>query len=151
MPASTTVRVIRGLATAVSMALAVSMSASAGAQGTPAQGTAPDPIAAQIARHGTARVIVLLDLPFAPEGTLSAADAERQRQAIAAAQDVFLGEVVKGSASQVLNRFAWMPAVVLEIDAPTFERIQRSRRVKAVEPDQLVQPLPAPALPAAPQ
>ena len=151
MPASTAVRVIRCLATAVSMSLVVSMSASAGAQGTQAQAAAPDPIAAQIARHGTARVIVLLDLPFAPEGTLSAADAARQRQAIAAAQDAFVGEVLKGSTSQVLNRFAWMPAVVLEIDAATLERIQRSRRVKAVEADQLVQPLPIPALPAAPQ
>lgn len=149
MPASASIRVIRCLATALAMSM--SMSASAGAQGTPAQSTAPDPIAAQIARHGTARVIVLLDLPFVPEGALSAADAERQRQAIAAAQDAFLGEVVKGSASQVINRFAWMPAVVLEIDAPTFERIQRSRRVKAVEADQRMQPMPTPALPAAPQ
>lgn len=147
MPVSTTVRGIRGLAAT----LVVSIWVSAGAQGAPAQGSAPDPIAAQIARQGTARVTVLLDLPFAPEGSLSAADAARQRQAIAAAQDVFLGEVVKGSASQVLNRFAWMPAVVLEIDAPTLERIRRSRRVKAVEADQLVQPMPTPVLPAAPQ
>ena len=136
MPASTTASAIRGVVTA----LAVSMAAGAGAQGT-----APDPIAAQIARHGSARVIVLLDLPFVPEGTLNATDAARQRQAIATAQDAFVGEVVNGSASKVLNRFAWMPAVVLEIDAPTLDRIKRSRRVKAVEADQLMQPMPTPA------
>lgn len=147
MSARLPVRAIQAVVTA----LAVSMAASAGAQGTQAQGPAPDPIAAQIARHGSARVIVLLDLPFVPEGTLSAADAARQRQAIAAAQDAFVGEVVNGSASKVLNRFAWMPAVVLDIDASTLERIQRSRRVKAVEADQLMQPMPTPALPAAPQ
>ena len=147
MPATTNVSMIRRAAAA----LAVSVAAGAGAQGAQAQTTTPDPIAAHIARHGTARVIVLLDLPFAPEGTLSATDAARQRQAIATAQDAFVGEVVTGSASKVLNRFAWMPAVVLEIDAPTLGRIQRSRRVKAVEADQLMQPLPSPAQPAAPQ
>ncbi len=118
-----------------------------------AQGAAmkPDSIAAQIASSGTARVIVLLDVPFAPEGTLSAAAAAQQRQALAAAQDAFVSEVVKGSASKVINRLAWMPAVVLEIDAPTLERIQRSRRVKAVEPDQLMQPMAPSGLPGAPQ
>ena len=100
---------------------------------------------------GTARVIVLLDVPFAPEGTLSAAAAAQQRQAIAAAQAAFVSEVVKGSASKLINRLAWMPAVVLEIDAPTLERIKRSKRVKAIEPDQLMQPMAPAALPGAPQ
>lgn len=130
---------------------AVSLGAAACAQGVHADTTTRDRIAAQIASSGTARVIVLLDLPFAPEGTLSAAAATQQRQALAAAQDAFVSEVVTGSASKVINRLAWMPAVVLEIDAPTFERIQRSRRVKAVEPDQLMQPMAPPARPAAPQ
>lgn len=121
-----------------------------------AQGVQTDPmqlnrISSQIASSGTARVIVLLDVPFAPEGTLSAEAAAQQRQALAAAQDAFVSEVVKGSASQVINRLAWMPAVVLEIDAPTWERIKRSMRVKAVELDQLMQPMAPAALPGAPQ
>jgi hypothetical protein len=130
---------------------AASLCAVVCAQGVHADVTVPDSIAAQIASSGTARVIVLLDVPFAPEGTLSAAAAAQQRQALAAAQDAFVSEVVKGSASKVINRLAWMPAVVLEIDAPTFERIQRSRRVKAVEPDQMMQPTAPAALPGAPQ
>ena len=127
------------------LALAVSLGSVASAEGVKA-----DPIAAQIARSGTARVTVLLDTPFVPEGALSPAAAAQQRAAIAAAQDAFVNEVVKGSASQVLNRFSWSPAVVLEIDAPTLERIRRSKRVKAVEADQLMQPM-APAAPVSPQ
>lgn len=140
MPEST-VRMIRSVATA----LAVSVGAGAGAQ---AEGPTLDAIAAQIARDGTARVTVLLDTPFEPEGTLGSAAAAKQRQAIRAAEDAFLDEVLKGPAGKVLNRFAWMPAVVLEIDASTLERIQRSRRVKAVEADPLMQPMAPTASPA---
>lgn len=130
---------------------AVSLAAAAGAQGVQTDAMKLDSISAQIASSGTARVIVLLDVPFAPEGTLSAAAAAQQRQALAAAQDAFVDEVVKGSTSKLINRLAWMPAVVLEIDAPTLERIKRSKRVKAIEPDQLMQPMAPAALPGAPQ
>lgn len=133
------------------MVLAMSLGTVACAQGVKAGAMSPDPIAAQIASSGTARVIVQLDLPFVPEGTLSAAAAAQQRQAIAAAQEAFVNEVVKGSASKVLNRFAWAPSIVLEIDAPTLERIRRSKRVKAVEADQLMQPMAPSALPASPE
>ena len=106
-----------------------------------------DGIAAQIARSGKAQVTVHLSLPFVPEGTLSAAAAQQQRVAIGAAQDAFVQEVVQGTASRVLNRYAWMPALVLEIDAATLERIRRSKRVQAVEVDRLVQPSVAPGAP----
>ena len=130
---------------------AVSTAAVACAQGVKAEAMKLDSISAQVASSGTARVIVLLDMPFAPEGTLSAAAAAQQRKAIAAAQDAFVNEVVKGSASKVINRFAWTPSIVLEIDAPTLERIKRSKRVKAVEADQLMQPMAPSALPASPE
>jgi hypothetical protein len=133
------------------MALAVSLGTGASAEGVKAEIITPDPIAAQVAHGGKARVIVLLNTPFVPEGTLSPAAAAQQRAAIAAAQDAFVAEVVKGSASQVLNRFSWTPSLVLEIDAPTLERIRRSKRVKAVEADQLMQPMAPAALPASPQ
>ena len=133
------------------MVLAVSLSAAAGAQGVKATALNLDPIAAQIASSGTARVIVLLDLPFVPEGTLSTAAAAQQRQAIAAAQDAFINEVVRGSASKVLNRFAWAPSIALEIDAPTLKRIQRAKHVKAIEADRLVQPMAPGAMPGSPQ
>jgi hypothetical protein len=133
------------------MVLAVSLAAGACAQGVKAEAMNPDSIAAQIASSGSARVIVLLDLPFVPEGTLSPAAAAQQRQAIGTAQDAFIKEVLKGSASKVLNRFSWTPSLVLEIDAPTLDRIRRSKRVKAVEADQLMQPMAPAALPASPQ
>lgn len=133
------------------MALAVSLSAGASAEAVKTESINPDPIAAQITRSGTARVIVLLSTPFVPEGTLSPAAAAQQRAAIANAQDAFVTDVVKGSASQVLNRLGWSPSVVLEIDAPTLERIKRSKRVKAVEADQLMQPMAPSALPASPE
>jgi hypothetical protein len=133
------------------MALAVSLGTGASAEGVKAEIITSDPIAAQVAHGGKARVIVLLNTPFVPEGTLSPAAAAQQRAAIAVAQDAFVAEVVKGSASQVLNRFSWSPSVVLEVDAPTLERIRGSKRVKAVEADQLMQPMAPAALPAAPQ
>ena len=133
------------------LVLTVSLSAAAFAQGVKAGAMNVDSISAQIASSGTARVIVLLDLPFAPEGTLTTATAEQQRQAIAAAQEAFINEVVKGSASKVLNRFAWAPSIVLEVDAPTLERIKRSKQVKAIEADRLVQPMAPAALPGSPQ
>ena len=147
MPMSQPICVIRCAA----MALAVSLGAGASAEGVKAEIITPDPIAAQIAHGGKARVIVLLNTPFVPEGTLSPAAAAQQRAAIAVAQDAFVAEVVKGSASQVLNRFSWTPSVVLEVDARTLERIRGSKRVKAVEADQLMQPMAPAALPAAPQ
>lgn len=104
-------------------------------------------LAAQIARSGTARVTVHLDLPFAPEGALSEAAVRQQQAAIRAAQDAFVKEVLSGSAHQVVNRYAWMPALVLEIDASALARIQRSKRVRAVELDRMMQP----AAPAAPK
>ncbi len=131
--------------------LAVSACVVVCAQGVKAEALNLALIAAQIARSGTARVIVLLDLSFVPEGTLSAAAAAQQRAAISAAQDVFINEVVKGSASKVLNRFAWTPSIVLEIDAPTLGRIRRAKHVKAVEADRLVQPMAPAALPGSPQ
>lgn len=130
---------------------AVSTAAAAFAQGAKAEAMNLDSISAQVAGSGSARVIVLLDVPFAPEGTLSTAAAAQQRKTIAAAQDAFVNEVVKGSASKVINRFAWSPSIVLEIDAPTLERIKRSNRVKAVEVDQLMQPMAPSALPASPE
>jgi hypothetical protein len=133
------------------MVLAVSLAAGACAQSVKAAAMNPDSIAEQIKHNGTARVIVLLKLPFAPEGTLSAAAAAQQRADIAAAQDAFINEVLKVSASKVLNRFSWTPSLVLEIDAPTLERIRRSKRVKAVEADQLMQHMAPAALPASPQ
>lgn len=133
------------------LVLAVSLGAVACAQGVKADAMNLDPIAAQIARSGTARVIVLLELPFVPEGTLSATAAAQQRAAIAAAQDAFVKAVVKGSASKVLNRFAWTPSIALEIDASTLERIRHAKHVKAVEADRLVQPMAPAALPGSPQ
>ncbi len=133
------------------MLLAVSLATGVCAQGVKAEVMNPDGIAAQIAHGGTARVIVLLNLPFVPEGTLSPAAAAQQRAAIAAAQEAFVSEVLEGSSSRVLNRFAWTPSVVLEIDAPTLERIRRSKRVKAVEADQLMQPMAPAAQPVSPQ
>ena len=110
-----------------------------------------DPIAAQIAHGGSVRVIVLLDVPFAPEGTLTAAAAAQQLQAIGAAQDAFVKDVLKGSTSTVLNRFAWMPALVLEIDAATLKRIRHAKHVKAVDVDRRVQPMAPAAVPGSPQ
>jgi len=133
------------------MVLAGSLAAGACAQGVKTEAMIPDSISAQIKHNGTARVIVLLKLPFAPEGTLSPAAAAQQRAAIAAAQDAFINEVLKGSASKVLNRLSWTPSLVLEIDAPALELIRRSKRVKAVEADQLMQPMAPAALPASPQ
>lgn len=105
-------------------------------------------LAAQIARSGTARVTVHLDLPFSPEGDLNAVAVQQQQAAIRAAQDVFVKEVVSGTASLVINRYAWMPALVLDIDALALERIKRSKRVRAVELDRMMQPA-APAAPTA--
>ncbi len=133
------------------MVLAVSLAAGACAQGVKAEAMNPDSIAEQIKHNGTARVIVLLNLPFAPEGTLSPAAAAQQRAAIVAAQDAFINEVLKGSASKVVNRLGWTPSLVLEIDAATLDRIRRSKRVKAVEADQLMQHMAPAALPASPQ
>lgn len=118
------------------------------AQGTAMPAEMAAQLAAQIARSGTARVTVHLDLPFSPEGDLSVAAARQQQAAIRAAQDAFVKEVVSGTTSQVINRYAWMPALVLDIDALALERIKRSKRVRAVELDRMLQPA-VPAVPTA--
>ena len=127
----------------LAMALAMCTTASAQGVGAPAHDAQ---LAAQLARNGTARVTVHLNMPYTPEGALSEAAAQQQRSAIRAAQDAFVKEVVSGTNSQVINRQAWMPALVLDIDAPALARIQRSTRVRAVELDRMMQP----AAPAAP-
>lgn len=128
------------------LGLAMVLVSCAWAQGAKLSVGNDEQLAAQMAHHGTARVTVHLDLPFSPEGDLSVAAVQQQRAAIRAAQDAFVKEVVSGTTSQVINRYAWMPALVLDIDASAFERIKHSKRVKAVELDRLVQP----AAPAAP-
>jgi uncharacterized repeat protein (TIGR02543 family) len=83
---------------------------------------------------GTARVIVVLNVPVQPEGTLNDADAiVAQRAQIAQAQQLFLDSLQpQGSAD---TRFETIPALVMVADSQTLTQLQENPLVASLQLD----------------
>lgn len=87
--------------------------------------------------QGSVRVIVKLCVPFQPEGELSDADARRQRDAIARAQDALLKELRGGRVAHV-KRYEYTPFIALEVDARALSGLRSSASVAEVTEDAAV-------------
>jgi subtilisin family serine protease len=98
------------------------------------------------AGDGTVRVIVGLDTPTEPEGTLSAAAAADQRSAIASAREELYATLSSGSAS-VVREYETLPFVVVEADQTALDELAVSAQVTSVQEDVLSPPLLQSSLP----
>ena len=95
-----------------------------------------DPAVTAAVMSGTARVIVELRLPseLAPEGSLSEADAQLQREAIASARRAVVAALA-ASGARVVREYETLPFLALEIDARALAELrampQRVIRIRA--------------------
>lgn len=94
-----------------------------------------DAMSAQVAREGSTRVIVRLNVDNKPEHKLDRAARQRQRDAIRGAQDQAEEEIVSGNRSRVSSRMKSVPAMTMEVDQAGLEKLRASRRIKRVEQD----------------
>ncbi len=93
------------------------------------------------ARQGSAPVIVALRLPvpYRPEGKLSGADIERQRQGIGRGQDAVL-KALAGSKIAAIKRYRFIPHLALHADTAALMALVASPDVLVIEEDALGQP-----------
>lgn len=97
----------------------------------------------EIREKGSARVIIKLKVPFTPEGFLSPASQEAQRQAIAAAQEAVLSAFSSSEISHV-KRFRFVPYVAFKIKGEkALNRLLSLPQVEGVYKDKF-RPLPQP-------
>jgi hypothetical protein len=91
-------------------------------------------LSARARAQGSIDVIVKLCVPFRPEGELSDADARRQRDAIARAQDALIKEL-RGERVAHVKRYEYTPFIALEVDASALRRLRSSASVAEVTED----------------
>ncbi len=96
----------------------------------------PPGLAERAAREGLVRVIVGLDVPFAPEGELSPGVAARQRSEIASVRSALFGGLA-GAAHRVARSYETIPFVALEVGPRALEWLARSARVTSLREDRL--------------
>lgn len=102
---------------------------------------------ARAEREGAVRVIARLDAPFAPEGTLTGAQAVTgQRGAIQRLQDQLLGSLA-GTASRLVARYRFIPYLALEVDSAGLAALRDHPSVLALEEDVPVPPTLASSIP----
>jgi subtilisin family serine protease len=91
-------------------------------------------------RRGGARVIVRLNVAFAPEGGLaSPAAVRRQRTEIDRVQDAVLSRL-EGAGARLHARFEYIPFLALEVGSAALERLQALPEVAGIEEDVLEKP-----------
>lgn len=95
---------------------------------------------------GSARVIVRLDAPFMPEGTLPDRDAEAQRAGIAAAQEGLLTRMTP-FVPRGVKRFQTVPYVAMVVDAAGLEALERDPAVIEIHEDRWLPPSLALSIP----
>jgi hypothetical protein len=106
----------------------------AGANETMSVGTVPLELFAEVARSGTALVLVGLKAPWSPEGSLSAKLVSAQRKAVAAAQNYLLIELAD-TQYRVVRLHETIPAIALEVGLDALAVLSRSVAVTNVLPD----------------
>jgi hypothetical protein len=105
-----------------------------------AQGGAAPELHALAAREGRARVIVGLDVAFAPEGELAPAEAARQRREIAEAGSA-LALALRGTEHRVRRVYGSVPFLALEAGPGALAALERSPLVASIEDDRLLAPV----------
>ncbi len=123
-------------------ALAVPLQAQ---EATPlAEGSAAafDALATKASRDGTVRVIVTLNVPFAPEGLQSRPAAQAQRSAIQREQSSLLSQL---TAPTGVRQFRFTPALALTVTTADLARLRRAPEVAGIQEDVPVAPHRDPA------
>ncbi len=110
-------------------------------------GAIPADIAAKAQAEGTVRIIVQLDVPTRPEGTLASPLAvSTQRQAITAGQAAVLADLT-GTNHRVARQFATIPFLALEVGPDALAALEQSSTVVGVTEDGLAAPSLAESVP----
>jgi len=100
--------------------------------------TQPDVVAAQISRHGFARVIVELNMNYVLESNLSSPQAVQTQRATIQAQQVQLLTSLKGLNATLSRQYDFVPAMAMTVDAAALQALSASPLVAAIEPDQML-------------
>ena len=87
-------------------------------------GKIPPEVIDQTAAHGSASVLVGLDLPWQMESSLSQDDLRAQRSTIAAGQDELLDQLA-GRKFTVVRRYQEIPGIALEVGAEALAELAR--------------------------
>jgi subtilisin family serine protease len=128
----------------VSLALLLLVLLLTGTHHPPMVAATPPPgsdLAAQVAANGTLPVIVGLNLPFKPEGSLQAPQAvEDQQTAITQMQNDVLARLAGLSVSNV-KPFAHIPYMAMTIDTAALDVLNHDPSVSSIMEDRLLQPL----------
>ncbi len=95
------------------------------------QGKVPPEVWEKAKTKGVVRVIVELNLPTKPVGTLSKEEVLAQQQAIAGAQNELLAEL-SGTKHRVTARFKYSPGLALEVGTDGLAVLERSAHVVKV-------------------
>lgn len=91
--------------------------------------------------NGRTRIIVGLKIAFTPEGGLSAAAAEQQRNEIAKLQSVVLEKIPSlKQRSENIKRFESTPFMALEVNAAELEVLANLIEIASIEEDRLAAP-----------
>lgn len=100
-------------------------------------------------QQGSVRIIVVLAVPWQPEGDLTdEAAAETQRQVIADAQAAFLSRLSLLNVSEI-TRFQFIPSIAMVVDPTALEAIFADAGVQSVQEDGVASPSnDAPAAPS---
>lgn len=89
--------------------------------------------------RGSARVIVVLDVPMSDQASISAAQAATEAAALDRAQDALIARVLAGTGGTNVKRFDFLPYIAMSVTAAQLELLLADPAVKAVQED-----LPAP-------
>jgi hypothetical protein len=93
-------------------------------------------LAARAESRGRVKVLVQLDVPFTPEGRLSAAARQDQRAAIATAQ----GAVAASLDGASIRTFDAIPWIAADVTAAQLRALAANARVLAIDEDVLLRP-----------
>ena len=106
----------------------------------------PSAATAQARAHGSVRVLVGLNVAFAPESSLAASAVQSQRASIARAQNAVLGRVMRAKSSSI-RRFNYIPFIALEVDEADLQALAASQEVTDIQVDTVAPPLLANSTP----
>jgi subtilisin family serine protease len=106
----------------------------------------PSAAIAEARARGSVRVIVGLDVAFAPESSLGLSAVQSQRASIARAQNAVLARVMRAKLSAV-RRFNYIPFMVLEVDEADLQALAASQEVTDIQIDAVAKPMLAKSTP----
>jgi hypothetical protein len=94
----------------------------------------------RVRSEGTLRVIVLLNVPFKPEGELGSEEAVRQQHQVIADAQAALVEALEGTDFRVIDQFETVPQMVLTVDEKALQTLMMSGLVSTISEDSLSAP-----------